>query len=291
VQANARVSRVARAIALAAVLLAGPASAQSRFAKTGELAIPEAAQGVAVDAGHIYAVDDRAIGKYTKDGVPVARWQAAGGGFVHLDSAVVVGDRVYCAHSNYRSLPMTSSVEVFDAATLAHVDSHSFGIRPGSLTWIDHHDGAFWGVFAGYDRAARLPDGSDAPVPYGGRDATTLVRFGPDWQVQESWIFPPALLERFGDMSNSGGSWGPDGSLYLTGHDLPEIYRVRLPAAGSVLELAEILPAGIRGQGIAWDRSQPGVLYGVIRATRAERDAGAPHRVVVLRADLPVAGR
>jgi hypothetical protein len=283
---------VARTVALAGTLLACAASAQSRFTRTAELAIPEAAQGVAVDAGHVYVVDDRAIARYTREGRRVASWEApAGGPFIHLDSAVVVGDRLYCAHSNYRSLPMTSSVEVFDAETLAHVDSHSFGVRPGSLTWIDHHGGAFWGVFAGYDRPARLPDGTDAAVPYGGRDATALVRFGPGWQVQESWIFPRALLERFGDMSNSGGSWGPDGSLYLTGHDLPEIYRVRIPEAGSVLELEEILPIEIRGQGIAWDRSQPGVLYGVLRATRAEREAGGSHRVVVFRADLPAAGR
>ena len=30
-------------------------------------------------------------------------------------------------------------------------------------------------------------------------------------------------------MSNSGGSWGPDGFLYLTGHDPAEIYKMRLP--------------------------------------------------------------
>lgn len=279
---------VARTALLAAAALAAAAApAGTRFTQTAELAIPEAAQGVAVDADHVYAVDDRTIGKYTKDGKRVARWEApAGGGFIHLDSAVVVGDRLYCAHSNYRSLPMTSSVEVFDAETLAHVDTHSFGIRLGSLTWIDRHDGHFFGVFANYDRAGRRPDGTDAGVPYGGGHNTTLARFGADWQVQASWIFPPALLERFGDMSNSGGSWGPDGRLYLTGHDLPEIYRVRLPEAGSVLELEEIIPLGIRGQGIAWDRSQPGMLYGVIRATRAELDAGGSHRVVVFRADV-----
>ena len=27
----------------------------------------------------------------------------------------------------------------------------------------------------------------------------------------------PSTLIRFADMSNSGGSWGPDGNLYLTG--------------------------------------------------------------------------
>ena len=41
----------------------------------------------------------------------------------------------------------------------------------------------------------------------------------------------------------------------------------------SVLELVGIIPMNIRGQGIAWDRSQPGVIYGIIRATAKERAA------------------
>ncbi len=44
-------------------------------------------------------------------------------------------------------------------------------------------------------------------------------------------------------------------------------YKMTLPEAGSVLELVEVVPMNIRGQGIAWDRSQPGTLYGIVRAT------------------------
>jgi len=42
----------------------------------------------------------------------------------------------------------------------------------------------------------------------------------------------------------------------------------------SILELVEILPKNIRGQGIAWDRSETGVLYGIIRATKEEKEKG-----------------
>ena len=38
-----------------------------------------------------------------------------------------------------------------------------------------------------------------------------------------------------------------------------------------------------RGQGIAWDRSQPGVIYGIIRATAKEKAAGGKHKVTVFR--------
>jgi hypothetical protein len=65
---------------------------------------------------------------------------------------------------------------------------------------------------------------------------------------------------------------GSDGFLYLTGHNPAEVYKMRLPKAGSILELVETIPANISGQGIAWDRSDRGVLYGIIRPPRKVRD-------------------
>jgi hypothetical protein len=66
-------------------------------------------------------------------------------------------------------------------------------------------------------------------------------------------------------MSISGGSWGPDGLLYVTGHDNSEVYAVRLPKAGSILEHLGTYPIANTGQGIAWDRSDPGVLWTIDR--------------------------
>jgi hypothetical protein len=56
---------------------------------------------------------------------------------------------------------------------------------------------------------------------------------------------------------------------------------MRLPKAGSVLELVDIIPMNIRGQGIAWDRSDRGVIYGIIRATAKEKAAGGNHKVTI----------
>ena len=58
---------------------------------------------------------------------------------------------------------------------------------------------------------------------------------------------------------------------------------MRLPSSGSVLDLVATLPMTVRGQGIAWDRSDPGVIYGVVRATPEERVAGVPNKVVAFR--------
>ncbi len=224
---------------------------------------PEARQGVAVDDTSFYAIDSRAIARYDKrTGERTGQWEGRPGGpIIHLDSGVVVDGRLYCAHSNYPGSPMRSSIEIWDAATLTHAGRHDFGVRWGSLTWLDRHDGYWWATFANYDQ---IVDGKR----YGGKDNTVLLKLDGDWEKVQSWTFPPALLARFGEMSNSGGSWGPDGRLYLTGHDAAEVYVVKLPPSASTLELVETIPAAIAGQGIAWDRNRPGMLYGIVRAKR-----------------------
>jgi hypothetical protein len=255
-------------------------SAQATLTQIAEFNVPEAGQAVAADARFFYAVDDRAIAKYDKKtGELVKRWDGERDGpIIHLDSAMIREGRLYAAHSNYPAWPMTSSLEIWDTATLTHVGSHSFGINWGSLTWVDYHQGSWWMMFANYDQ----PYGPDRTA-YGHKAASQLIKFTPDFRMVEGWVLPKALLDKFGVMSNSGGSWGPDGFLYLTGHDLGELYKMRLPTAGSVLELVETIPMNIRGQGIAWDRSTADhVIYGVVRATAQERIAGS-NKVVVFR--------
>jgi hypothetical protein len=163
---------------------------------------------------------------------------------------------------------MTSSVEVFDTATLKPIETHSFGVMLGSLTWVDRHEGAWWAVFANYDREFPPREGL-ADEPYGESFRTVFVKMDDDWQVEQGWIFPEEVIDRARPMSISGGSWGPDGLLYVSGHDHAEVYTMRIPQAGSILERIETLPVNIEGQGIAWDRSADakGLLYGIARAT------------------------
>jgi hypothetical protein len=270
--------------ALSALLVFGvitaPRAEPPVLTQIGEFVIPEANQGIGVDAKHFYAVDNTVIGKYDKvTGKLVKKWQGPKKGPIsHLDSAMLMDGKIYAAHSNYPDWPMTSSLEIYDAETMEHVGTHSFGIQWGSLTWADWHDNHWWMTFANYDRLL-----GPNKTPYGHKANTLMVKLTRDFRPVQSWTLPKAILDRFEDMSNSGGSWGPDGFLYLTGHDPAELYRMRLPKAGSVLELVDIIPMNIRGQGIAWDRSQPGVIYGIIRATAKEKAAGGNHKVTVFR--------
>lgn len=227
--------------------------------------IPEINQGIGVDAEHFYAIDNTSIAKFTKDTrEKIAERDYEDIGAIHFDSAAVVDGKIYVAHSNYSTWPMTSSLEIFDAATLDHLDSYSFGIQLGSFTWVDQApDGSWWGGFANYNRVF-----DKSQFAYGNKYTTQVVRFTADWEVAEQYVIPDPVVEKFEDMSNSGGSWGPDGNLYLSGHDPAEAYVMQLPEIGSTLKWIGTVPLAIAGQGIAWDRSQPDVLYGFVRATR-----------------------
>jgi len=220
-----------------------------------------AGQGVAVDARFFYGIGNFIVGKYDKrTGERVAEWIGLrGGSITHFNAGYVEGERLVLAHSNYPNLPMTSSLETFDAATLRPVATHSLGIRHGSLTWAVRRDGFWWACFANYSDRGTTP-GLDNRWTYFGK-------FNDRWEPLESWIFPPELLAAFGKSSSSGGDWGDDGVLYVTGHDAKELYALRLPKMGSTLELLTVIAVPFEGQGWAWDRGEGRVIYGITRTT------------------------
>jgi len=225
------------------------------------LPAPEANQGVAVDGTYVYAVGNSEIGKYDRaTGQRVAQWAGDPATFPHLNSCAVIGVELVCASSNYPATPMSSTVEVFDPVNMVHVRSTPLGRQPGSLTWIDRKDGAWWACFANYDERGGEP----------GRDHrfTTLLRFDDRWRVTGAWMFPKSVLERLKPRSSSGGAWGADGRLYVTGHDLPEVYVLEIPRIGNELKHVATIEAPVEGQAIAFDRTRPGVLYGISRAKR-----------------------
>jgi hypothetical protein len=61
------------------------------------------------------------------------------------------------------------------------------------------------------------------------------------------------VLDRFAPRSASGGVWGQDGLLYVSGHDRPEVYVLRLPKSRDVLEHVATIASPIEGQAIALD--------------------------------------
>jgi hypothetical protein len=223
---------------------------------------PEANQAVAADRDFFYAIGDHAIGKYEKKtGKRVAGWECEKGKpLIHLDSGVVHDGVLYCAHSNFPGLPMVSSIEMWDTATLRHSGTHSFGIFAGSATWIDLQGGDRYVTFAHYKTTADEPS----------RDPrwTTLIQFTADWQQRQAWVYPEEVVSKLGNYSISGGLFTPDRKLFCTGHDNPEIYVLSFPKAGSSLVLEAVIPIPVNGQGIALDPVDPAILYGIDRPKR-----------------------
>lgn len=227
----------------------------------GRWPVPEANQAAAVDGTHFYGIGNRTLVKHRKaDGARVAQWRGAPDGpIIHFNAGFIDGGRLVLAHSNFPQLPMASSLEIHDAATLAPVSSHSFGIRLGSLTWAVRYNGFWWACFANYNDTGTTP-GFD-------QRWTHLGQFDDQWQMHQSWLFPTSVVATWGSSSSSGGDWGDDDLLYVTGHDAQELYVLRLPRHGVRLEHVTTIAVPIRGQGWAWDRSARGqrVIYGISR--------------------------
>lgn len=233
-----------------------------RYTEVRRYEAPEARQGVCADANYFWAVSNFALAKYRReDGVRVTTWECEEGKpLTHLNAAFLFEGRLYCSHSNYPGVPNLSSVEIFDAQTLKHIGSHSFGHGYGSLTWLDRRDGLWVACFVYYPKKGAEPgkDGSWSQV----------VTLDANWRQIAGWVFPADLVERFAGYSSSGGAFGPDGKLYVTGHDAAELYVLEFPAAGSTLRWIETIPISAEGQAFAWDPSERGVLWTILKRTR-----------------------
>ncbi|QDK32141.1 hypothetical protein [Sphingomonas sp. IC081] len=250
---------------LAAALSAPAASEPSALAATELRRLPaeEARQGATASHGRVYAIGNHEIGRYdARSGKRVAAWSGNPVRYPHINSCEVDGRELVCAASNYPQVPMRSEVLWFDAKTLKVLRSQSLGHGHGSLTWLSRHDGAWYACYANYDAKGGEP----------GRDHrfTTLVRLDDRLAETGAWTFPQSVLERFAPRSSSGGSWGQDGLLYVTGHDRSEAYAMRLPAKGSVLEHVATIALPTGGQAVGWEQGAKGpdrVLWSIERKT------------------------
>lgn len=228
VSESARGRSLTRRQALCLPLAAASAAAEGRH-RTEEIRrfkAPEAHQAVAVDAEAFYAIGNHILARYDrKTGRRLAAWECERAKpLIHLNSGVVRDGVLYSAHSNFPGIPMVSSIEMWDAKTLRHQASHSFGIYGGSATWLDVKDGRWFVTFGHYGNTAAEP----------GRDPrwTTLVEFDSEWRHRRGWVYPEEVLSKLGAYTISGGVFAPGGALLCTGHDHPEIYLLGFPRGG-----------------------------------------------------------
>ncbi len=215
---------------------------------------PDADQGAAVDEMRFYAIDNSIIAAYDKrSGELLSRWQGPEGPapddepIAHMNSCVAHQDRLVCANSNYSETPMASSIEVFSTAPVSHHASHSLGLMDeGSVTWaLPTRDGWLAG-FAHYD-------GTDGGLAFKGHRFTGVVTFDENWRRTGGYMLPNSVLERLRPDAASGGALGPDGLLYLMGHDRPELYVLAKPSMGPKLVHLATISVEAEGQAFSWD--------------------------------------
>lgn len=256
----------AAALAVAIGVSTGPLGAveTGRFEEIRRFVAPEARQGVAADAEFLYAISNHALGKYRKDtGAKVAAWECPEGQpLTHVNAGIIHQGKLYGAHSNYPGVPHRSSIEVWDTANLTHLRSFDLGETDGSLTWIDRRDGHWLACFVHY--------GKRGGVPGRGPEQTRIVELDDEWREVKRWTFPPEVIAQIAQRgySFSGGAVGPDGHLYVTGHDEPQLYVLQFSRADNTLRWTATVPVLAEGQAFAWDPAERGVIHLILKRTR-----------------------
>lgn len=224
----------------------------------------KASQGVAVDGKHFYAISNTRITKHDKaTGALITTWEAnqkepSQAHFTHMNSASVIDGKLYAAHSKFPIAPNDNTVEIFavDEKNLTHESTIRMPGQHGSLTWIDRKkDGSWWMCYAVYGK----PENKK----------TKLVKYRFEdgkFTEQRTWNFPEETVAKWGTMSCSGGSWGADGNLYVTGHDNAEVHILEIDSNQALRHLRTRPVPGIFGQAIAWDRfSEKPSLWGIVK--------------------------
>jgi hypothetical protein len=236
-------------LALTLTISAVRADDSLEWTTTRVLAAPEAHQAAAANESFVFAIASRTIAKYdrqTGKRIAVSRGEAE-----HLNSGFLLGDQLYCAHSNFPHTPEHSSLKVLDVKSMQLSTYKDFGNYGGSLTWAVLEGKSWWCNFARY--------GAD-------NQQTFLVRFDDQWTELQRWTYPAEVLRHLGRMSLSGGVWW-QGSLLVTDHDHFVLYQLELPDDGTVLRFVRTHRAPFSGQGIAVDPFTGG-LVGIHRAQR-----------------------
>lgn len=220
----------------------------------------EADQGVAADAGFFYPVGNTVLAKYEiASGRFVDRWTGPRDGLIrHMNSCLADSGRIWCANSNFPQTPMGSSIEIFDAATLDHVDSHSLGMRDeGSLTWLDRYRKGWIAGLAHYD--------GDGGLAFKNHSFSSVATFDGEWRRTGGWLLPQSALERMAPYAASGGAIGPDGWLYLLGHDRREMYVVGRPSMGPALIHIATIDLEVEGQAFSWAKDGTRTIFAIDR--------------------------
>lgn len=227
--------------------------------------VKDAYEGVAVGKDFFYAINTKSISKHKIDNGEHVKTVVFTNHprIKHLNSGVVLGNRLYVCNNPDDVLFSYNTIEVFDLNLEFQYYIEVTG-NTGSLIAIDYFDNRWWTCFSHYKDHARYtiiaemyfprPDLSTA----GQTNEKDLVR----WHIRNRYYFPNDIVNRSNAIS--GFSFGPDGLVYATGKDCNELFVLHLHRSSPIMSLDRIIKLDIDGQAIDWDRKRK-KLYGIHR--------------------------
>lgn len=225
--------------------------------------IPDAHKGIAAGRDFFYVINTNSISKHsTKTGELIKRVDFSNHPRIkNMNGAVVVRNNLYVTNSPATVKHRQNTIEVFnrDLVYLYHINVTG---NTGALTWIDYHNGKWWGCFAHYDDMVRYTVLVEFyhPNPDLEYEDTIHSKDLVNWHVKDRWFFPHKVNEHFLPYSCTGGSFGPDGKLYVTGHR-NEIYVLDFHPKAEIMGLDYIKETDINVS-VSIDKER-GILFGI----------------------------
>jgi outer membrane protein assembly factor BamB len=227
--------------------------------------VNDAQKAVAVGSDNFFAINDTSISKHDiRTGELIKQIDLSQHPRIkNLNGGVVVRNNLYVTNSPITDKHRQNTIEVFnkDLVYLYHINVTG---NTGNLTWIDYYDGKWWGCFAHLDDMVKYTVLVEFyhPNPDLDYEGTIHNKDLVQWSVKDRWFFPHKVNENFKPYSCFGGSFGPDGNLYVTGKDKKELYVLNFYSESPIMSINHVKEVMINGGGISWDR-QRNLLFGI----------------------------
>ena len=234
--------------------------------------VPEAHQGVAADARFFYAVDNTVLAKYEiASGQLVDRWAGPRNGLIRHLNSCLVGRRTPLV----RELELLADADGIVGGSVRRCVARSRRAATASGCATKDRSRGPIGTSGGWIAGFAHYDGNGG-VAFKDHTFSSVVTFDAEWRRTGGWLFPQSALERMAPDAASGGAIGPDGCLYLLGHDRPEMYVVARPSMGPTLIHIATIDLEAEGQAFSWAHDGTRTVFAIDRRKSLVRTIAIP---------------
>lgn len=240
--------------------------------------IENAVQGVIIDNNFFYPINKQTISKYNiKTGKNELSKSFSNHPRINtLHSGISVSDKLFVCNQKING---RNTIEVFNKNLEQEYFINVSG-DTGKLVWIDYYKKYWWGCFAHSDKniqntivvefyTSAEAIGADSLITRETREfdkeskdplnssktrELDVEKPPPHWHIRNRWYLPYKAKKSLFPYSCSGGSFGRDGLLYLTGQFQNKLYVMGFHETSPMMTLNHIKETSLYGGGIDWNR-------------------------------------